>query len=930
MTVCLEFQDVYGPITTSAPGWTGGGRSIVELDGDFYFGFEVTTASVGVVVGINDTDEGQHYAEILHGFHFSRGEVRIMEQGVAQGSPRTQELPWEADLDEWWYTRYYVVRIGSTILYCERSVDDTASVYYSDPRFPGVQLPGAVLLVSSRSSFGTVFLDSSFYMTGDTILHESYGVTWYPDTEDFNGGEGGLPANSGAVNAPLPPFVVVGSQGLAATAAVGYGELPFEVAADSQQAVMLRGELPFTVLGADIELNSLIIGVLPFEVHADAGGLTVVIEGINGFIPFTVVAGGSIRNAGVDGELPFDVLAVGSQYVEGVYASIFAELPFTALAVATLEDVAYNSGIAGSLAFEVFSTGTEDGETAVTAGIDMELPFAVFGSSRAAGSGEAVFTAGLLGELPFTAFGLGDIVPAVVTAGAFGELPFEVAGVGHFELDPGIAAGIDGELPFAVFGTGTEDGETAVTAGAYVELPFDVFGTCTANGETAVTAGAYVELPFAAFATSQSSTEITITAALYGELPFVAEGFTEPDLDAPPAAILYGELPFSAIGEINYNLENYFNIFLSFTGTEPVVPFEETDIQETLRVLTDDIQVRYVNKQYARIRVTGLTRTFVRYSETLLEDVLTTALQRNALVIKLAEEVEALDTLSLAYIVALADRLVVAGVAQTFYEAVVDIVAAATVSDARTSGGVTGAAYAVRLLGSFAANGPVTTTISRIAALLDEVTAEDALGLVLTIVVEETAALAAADSVELTARLLAELLDYADVYSLIKTPSDLAQGWVMNTEGDMPISEYDNFTFNSLTQYKNKFYGTSDTGLYLMGADDDAGAPITAQLASLMLDFGTSRLKRMLNAYLGYTSANELVLKVRSVSDGVLSEHWYKARPVGTADAPRENRVTIGKGLRSRYWQFELTNVGGGDFEVDQIELYPLVLNRRV
>jgi hypothetical protein len=40
--------------------------------------------------------------------------------------------------------------------------------------------------------------------------------------------------------------------------------------------------------------------------------------------------------------------------------------------------------------------------------------------------------------------------------------------------------------------------------------------------------------------------------------------------------------------------------------------------------------------------------------------------------------------------------------------------------------------------------------------------------------------------------------------------------------------------------------------------------------------------------------------------------------------------VEVGQGLRSRYWQFELTNVDGGDFELDVLELYPLFLGRRV
>jgi len=273
-------------------------------------------------------------------------------------------------------------------------------------------------------------------------------------------------------------------------------------------------------------------------------------------------------------------------------------------------------------------------------------------------------------------------------------------------------------------------------------------------------------------------------------------------------------------------------------------------------------------------------------------------------------------------VASLADALVATGAVQSFYHGVLEVLS------------TIGAAARVRPADYGFGDDEVSvdTLAVRFAyatKVLETVLATSAISNVLTIVVEETAALEAADSVELTARLLAELVDEVDIFSLLKLPSDVAQGWVMNTEGEMPISEYNNFQFDSLTEYKGVLYGTSDAGLYAMGADTDAGQRITAEIASLMLDFGTSRQKRIRSAYLGYTSENEMVLKVRSVDNGQLYEHWYKACPV-TAIAPREGRIHVGQGLRSRYWQFELTNVDGGDFEIDQLEMYPLVLTRRV
>jgi hypothetical protein len=115
-----------------------------------------------------------------------------------------------------------------------------------------------------------------------------------------------------------------------------------------------------------------------------------------------------------------------------------------------------------------------------------------------------------------------------------------------------------------------------------------------------------------------------------------------------------------------------------------------------------------------------------------------------------------------------------------------------------------------------------------------------------------------------------------------------------------------------------------------MTGDDDAGAPIAAELTSMMLDFATSRQKRLSAAWIGYKADGELVLRVRAVDMDELVEYCFVGRNVSGAPAQQENRFKLGKGLRSRYWQFELINKEGADFEIDQVELYPIRLDRRV
>jgi hypothetical protein len=314
--------------------------------------------------------------------------------------------------------------------------------------------------------------------------------------------------------------------------------------------------------------------------------------------------------------------------------------------------------------------------------------------------------------------------------------------------------------------------------------------------------------------------------------------------------------------------------------------------------------------------------TFYNPQVNVTDEVLAAALQELVLSIEITDQFDAEGTPSFVYVATIAEALTATGAVQSFYHGVLSVLEALSAADSTRPALYVGLADEVGIE-------PLAFQFAYGTQLLEGVTVGSTIQNTLTIIVEETVALQAADTIELTAKLLAELIDEVNVHSLLKTPSEIAQGWILNTEAAMPISEYDNFKFDSLTQFKGAFYGTSDSGLYVMGANTDAGQPIMAELSSLMLDFGTSRQKRMRSAYLGYTSENELVLKVRSVSDGALSEHWYKACPV-IADAPREGRIKIGQGLRSRYWQFELTNIDGGDFEIDQLEMYPLFLSRRV
>lgn len=219
--------------------------------------------------------------------------------------------------------------------------------------------------------------------------------------------------------------------------------------------------------------------------------------------------------------------------------------------------------------------------------------------------------------------------------------------------------------------------------------------------------------------------------------------------------------------------------------------------------------------------------------------------------------------------------------------------------------------------------------LRRVAEVLDEVEAALTVSGTFVLAVNDTLSAEAGDSIETLAHYFSNITEYAESWVGFKLGDEQYTGVVMNTDSDMPISTYDGYGFNSFAEVDGHYYGANDEGVFLLEGATDAGQPISASLSTMMLDFGSARQKRVQTAYIGYTASGALVLRVRSVTDGVLNEQWYDVKLL-QADAPREQMVRFGRGARSRYWQFELVNVDGADFELDVLELHPIYLNRRV
>lgn len=157
---------------------------------------------------------------------------------------------------------------------------------------------------------------------------------------------------------------------------------------------------------------------------------------------------------------------------------------------------------------------------------------------------------------------------------------------------------------------------------------------------------------------------------------------------------------------------------------------------------------------------------------------------------------------------------------------------------------------------------------------------------------------------------------------------EMYQGWAVNTESGAP-TEYENFPFNSMCRLGQRYYGAGEGGLFLLDGDNDDGDPIRARILTGEMDFDSPNLKRVERAYMGYTTRGDLALKVIVTHAGKRTEYWYKAAAL-TSGERTETRVKLGEGMVSRYWQFELVNSGGADFEIDRWDVDVRDLKRRV
>lgn len=168
----------------------------------------------------------------------------------------------------------------------------------------------------------------------------------------------------------------------------------------------------------------------------------------------------------------------------------------------------------------------------------------------------------------------------------------------------------------------------------------------------------------------------------------------------------------------------------------------------------------------------------------------------------------------------------------------------------------------------------------------------------------------------------------AEIVTGIQFVQDFWDGWAFNLNNNAP-SFYENFKFNSFARIGKNYYGCNDSGIHLLGADLDGAEAINSTITLGKSDLSTDKFyggtrKSVPAVYVAARSVEPLKLTCRV--EGQEYTYTFSA----AADEVKQTRVEPGKGLLGTFWQFELTNQNGADYEILSLTAKPHALKRRL
>ena len=163
-------------------------------------------------------------------------------------------------------------------------------------------------------------------------------------------------------------------------------------------------------------------------------------------------------------------------------------------------------------------------------------------------------------------------------------------------------------------------------------------------------------------------------------------------------------------------------------------------------------------------------------------------------------------------------------------------------------------------------------------------------------------------------------------FEMVAAIAAATRTWVLNLR-KKGLTEYNNFPFNSYAILRGTVLSAGDGGLFSHASQNsDAGTAISALVRTGEESFGTSFNKRVPRIYLGYETSGAVKFSTFTSQDG---QRVYLLPDNGIRKI-QQRRIPVGRGPKSPYWQFEVTNVDGADFLLSHMHVYPEKSYRRV
>ena len=125
-------------------------------------------------------------------------------------------------------------------------------------------------------------------------------------------------------------------------------------------------------------------------------------------------------------------------------------------------------------------------------------------------------------------------------------------------------------------------------------------------------------------------------------------------------------------------------------------------------------------------------------------------------------------------------------------------------------------------------------------------------------------------------------------------------------------TQYLNFNFNSMVNFKGVALGANEFGLFKLNGETDDGVSIEAYFEPVTSDIGLAGPKRMRYLYTEAKLTGSIDINI-SVDGGTVKSY----RITNTDQKPLRYRTVVSKVLHGTYWLYQFKNVNGTDFSID-------------